>query len=49
MAVRQYAGQVPDHAGNDLGLDVVKGVIRRAQGYAFKRAMEPPFPQSKIY
>lgn len=36
-------------AGNDLGLDVVKGVIRRAQGYAFKRAMEPPFPQSKIY
>lgn len=36
-------------AEGDLDLEQVQGVIRRAEGYAFKRAMEPPFPQDKIY
>ncbi len=26
-----------------------ESVIRRAKGYAFKRAMEPPFPQTRFY
>lgn len=30
-------------------LSQVEGVISRSDGYAFKRAMEPPFPQAKFY
>lgn len=33
------------------GLDqqTVQNTLRRCEGYAYKRAMEPPFPQEKIY
>ncbi|MBO4365083.1 MAG: NAD(+) synthase, partial [Eggerthellaceae bacterium] len=30
-------------------IEAVQAIIRRAKGYAFKRALEPPFPQTKFY
>ena len=30
-------------------VEAVSAIIRRAEGYAFKRAFEPPYPQAKFY
>ncbi|MDO4502273.1 MAG: NAD(+) synthase [Coriobacteriia bacterium] len=34
---------------DDYDLETVQRIVRRAEGYAYKRAMEPPFPQDRIY
>lgn len=33
----------------DLAIDQVERVLARAASYAFKRALEPPYPQAKFY
>lgn len=32
-----------------LSVEEVESIKKRAEGYAFKRAVEPPFPQAKFY
>lgn len=36
-------------ATSERDTEAVQAIIRRAEGYAFKRALEPPFPQMKFY
>ena len=35
--------------GQGLSLELVQRVLTRVDSYAFKRALEPPFPQAKFY
>ncbi|MDO4182913.1 MAG: NAD(+) synthase [Coriobacteriia bacterium] len=49
IAYFEEGQSVEDIAAAGFSKSQVEQVIRTANSYAFKRAMEPPFPQAKIY
>ena len=49
MAYFEYQKSVEDIVSMGFDKNQVERVIRTAKGYAYKRAMEPPYPQAKIY
>ena len=43
-------GRSPEElATPEHDVQAVRAIVSRAEGYAFKRAMEPPFPRTKFY
>ena len=45
----EYGKPAEELADDRHDIESVAAIIRRAEGYAFKRAMEPPYPQTNFY
>ncbi len=45
----EYGKSAEELADERHGVEEIEAIFRRAEGYAFKRAMEPPYPSIKFY
>ena len=49
IAAIEHGRSVDEIAGEGFDRDMVEGVLAKTRRFAFKRAMEPPYPQAAFY